>query len=68
MKRLIDAGHLKDEIMKAESGSWYDLYQLLGMVDNEPTEKWGIDLKMVIGILIVAVLLIAFWVFLARFF
>ena len=68
MKRLIDAGHLKDEIMKAESGSWYDLYQLLGMVDNEPTEKWGIDLKMVIGILIMAVLLIAFWAFLAKFF
>lgn len=68
MKRLIDAGHLKDEIMKTESGSWYDLYQLLGMVDNEPTEKWGIDLKMVIGILVLTVLLIAFWAFLANFF
>ena len=54
--------------MKAESGSWYDLYQLLRMVENEPTEKWGIDLKMVIGILIVAVFLIAFWAFLAKFF
>lgn len=37
-KRLIDATHLKDRIMNSRSGSWYDLYQLVALIDSEPTE------------------------------
>lgn len=39
MKRLIDAGHLKDRIMNECDGSWYDLYNMLAIIDSEPTEE-----------------------------
>ena len=37
--KLIDAEHLKEELVKSHSGSWYDIYYLIGMIDKEPEVK-----------------------------
>jgi hypothetical protein len=41
MKKLIDAGHLKDKIINTYTGSWHDLYTLIALIDDEPEAKGG---------------------------
>ncbi len=66
MKRLIDAGHLKDRIMNERNGSWYDLYNMLAIIDSEPTErKEGLSpmillIPVVVFLVIMAILWFAF--------
>lgn len=64
MKRLIDAGHLKDRIMTSKNGSWYDLYTMLAIIDSEPMERRVIS----VGWIAAAVAFIAFVAFLYKFF
>ncbi|MCR5776952.1 MAG: hypothetical protein K6G84_05950 [Lachnospiraceae bacterium] len=35
--RLIDAEHLKDRIQSKHTGDWYTIYNMLAMIDSEPT-------------------------------
>lgn len=39
MKRLIDVEHLKDRIITIHSGDWYDIENVVAMIDSEPTEE-----------------------------
>ena len=59
MKRLIDAGHLKDRLMKDRAGSWYDIYSMLALIDSEPTERRGMSFIMLIPAVIFAVIVFA---------
>jgi hypothetical protein len=57
--KLIDAEHLKEELMKSHSGSWYDIYHLIGMIDKEPEVKSDMDYILLIPVVIFLIILFA---------
>ena len=59
MKKLIDAGHLKDRIINTYTGSWHDLYTLIALIDDEPEAK-GEQMEHILLIPIIALAIIVF--------
>ena len=62
--KLIDAEHLKDELMKSHSGSWFDIYHLIGMIDKEPEVKPNMSNILLIPAVIFLIMLLGIFLYL----
>ncbi len=66
-KKVIDPEHLKERVIKSQTGGWYDLYSMISLIDSEPPVDEGGDKKMSNLILIPAIIIavLVFWIILS---
>jgi hypothetical protein len=62
--KLIDGEHLKGELMKSHSGSWFDIYYLIGMIDKEPEVKPDMSHILLIPAVIFFIMLLGIFLYL----
>ncbi len=61
-KKTIDPEHLKERVIKSQTGGWYDLYSMITLIDSEPPVDEGGDGKMS-NVVWIPVIIFAIFVF-----
>lgn len=66
-KKVIDPEHLKERVIKSQTGGWYDLYSMISLIDSEPPvdEEGGKKMSNLIAISVFIIAVLVFWIILS---